>query len=278
MADKSVMNSTVKCNTTMFINFLRYSMPASVSIDIYRQTSTESKLAFEVIYMTVASLQFTMSIFFNLLLLGTVLQKKIRITSCGIYLLFFNLASLIGMSIFYLRIIVTLYFNDELEKHNLIHCRLSSMILNCAQILCLWIGAFISVERVLIECFHFSIYRSRICAIISSLLLLLLTIASCITWFLGTQYAIHPIIPTMYLCKMRQLQSTWMLVDEILTIDYYVRDVFEQEINSIELRIISSKFEYLSIKNNWFRLCEYTPRLWQSLNKYSTERFYRTIT
>ncbi|CAF1212287.1 unnamed protein product [Adineta steineri] len=217
MADKSVINSTVKCNTTMFMNFLRYSMPASVSIDIYRQTSTESKLAYEVIYMTVASLQFTMSIFFNLLTLRTVLQKKIRITSCGIYLLFFTLASLIGMSIFYLRIIVTLYFNDELEKHNLIHCRLSSMILNCAQILCLWIGAFISVERVLIECFHFSIYRSRICAIISSLLILLLTIASCITWFLGTQYAIHPIIPTMYLCKMRQLQSTWILVDEIFT-------------------------------------------------------------
>ena len=76
-------------------------------------------------------------------------------------------------------------------------------ISNCTQLICLWSAAFVSVERVLIQCFHFSIYRSRRCAIITSLLLVILTITASITWFIGTQTVSHPIVPTIYLCEFR---------------------------------------------------------------------------
>ena len=71
-------------NTTVFITYneskstscLRFSMAGSISVDILRQTSSEWQLTLEIIYVLLATIQFTMSIICNLLMIGTLLQKK----------------------------------------------------------------------------------------------------------------------------------------------------------------------------------------------------------
>ncbi|CAF4918479.1 unnamed protein product, partial [Rotaria sp. Silwood1] len=113
-------------------------------------------------------------------------------------------------------IIVTLFFNEELVKHSLIHCRIITTILNSTLILCLWTGAFVSIERVLIQLFKYSLYRSRKNAIIISVSLILLTTAANITTFIGWKSAVHPIVLNMRLCKFRQFPLHWKLVDEIV--------------------------------------------------------------
>ncbi|CAF5095469.1 unnamed protein product, partial [Rotaria sp. Silwood1] len=104
----------------------------------------------------------------------------------------------------------------ELVKHSLIHCRIITTILNSTLILCLWTGAFVSIERVLIQLFKYSLYRSRKNAIIISVSLILLTTAANITTFIGWKSAVHPIVLNMRLCKFRQFPPHWKLVDEIV--------------------------------------------------------------
>ncbi|CAF1210223.1 unnamed protein product [Rotaria sp. Silwood1] len=124
------------------------------------------------------------------------------------------------MILLYFRIIVTLFFNEELVKHSLIHCRIITTILNSTLILCLWTGAFVSIERVLIQLFKYSLYRSRKNAIIISVSLILLTTAANITTFIGWKSAVHPIVLNMRLCKFRQFPLHWKLVDEIVNSMY----------------------------------------------------------
>jgi hypothetical protein len=215
-------NSSVltTCNGTETKNYLRFSMSASMSIDILSQETLDWQVALTVIYVTLSTIQFLMATICNLLTIETLLQKKIRITSCGIYLLVFSLSSLIGMILLYIRIIVTLFFNEELDRNSLIHCRIITTILNLTLILCLWTGAFVSIERVLIQCYNYSFYRSRKYAITISVLLILLTAAANITAFIGWKSAVHPIVPSMRLCKFRQFPAHWKLVDEIVNSMY----------------------------------------------------------
>ena len=215
-------NSTVfnTCNGTQSNNYLRFSMSASMSIDILSQRILEWQVTLIVIYVSLSTLHFVTAVICNLLAIVTLFRKKIRITSSGVYLIVFSLASLIGMILLYFRIIVTLFFNEELDKNTLIHCRIITTILNFTLILCLWTGALVSVERVLIQCFKYNFYRSRKCAIIISGLLILLTAVANITTFIGWQSAVHPIVPNMRLCKFRQFPVHWKLVDEIVNSMY----------------------------------------------------------
>jgi hypothetical protein len=215
-------NSTVftTCNGTETNNYLRFSMSASMSIDILSQETLKWQVALVVIYVSLSTLQFLMATIGNLLTIETLLQKKIRITSSGVYLIVFSLASLIGMILLYIRIIVTLFFNEELHKNSLIHCRIITTIVNFTLILCLWTGAFVSIERVLIQCYKYSFYRSRKYAVTISVLLILLTAAANITSFIGWKSAVHPIVPHMRLCKFRQFPTHWKLVDKIVNSMY----------------------------------------------------------
>ncbi|CAF4627184.1 unnamed protein product, partial [Rotaria sp. Silwood2] len=204
-------NSTIfiACNGTESNNYLRFSMSASMSIDILSQKTLKWQVALKVIYISLSTLQFLTATICNLLTMKTLLKKKIRITSLGVYLIVFILASLIGMILLYVRIIVTLVFNEELDKNSLIHCRIITTILNSTLILSLWTGAFVSIERVLIQLYNYSLYRSRKYAVIISVLLILLTAAANITTFIGWQSAAHPIVTNMRLCKFRQFPAHW---------------------------------------------------------------------
>ena len=242
-------------------------MGGSISVDILRQRSSEWQLALKVIYVSLATIQFATSISCNSLMIRTLLQKKIRITSCGVYLLLFSLVSLIAMNIFYIRIILTLFFNDELNRNSSIHCRLSMAISNCAQFICLWSAAFVSVERILIQCFHFSIYRSRRCAVITSLILIVLTMSASITWFIGPQTVPHPIAPTIYLCEFRQLQSNWELVDEIIT-SIYIHVVIPWFLHALSILFTLNHIIRHKIILRDAERTEWTRIMWQQLKKH----------
>jgi hypothetical protein len=195
-------------------------MSASMSIDILSQKTLKWQVALKLIYVSLSTLQFLTATICNLLTIETLLQKKIRITSFGVYLIAFSLSSLIGIILLYIRIIVTLFFNEQLDKNSLIHCRIITTILNSTLILCLWVGAFVSIERVLIQCYKYSFYRSRKYAVIISALLILLTAAANITAFIGWKSAVHPVIPNMRLCRFRQFPPHLKLVDEIVNSMY----------------------------------------------------------
>ena len=262
-------NTTVLiiCNESKLTYCLRFSMGGSILVDILRQTSLEWRLALKVVYVLLATVQFITSISCNLLMIRTLLQKKIRITSCGVYLLLFSLVSLIAMNIFYIRIILTLYFNKELNRNSLIHCRLSMAVSNCTQIICLWSAAFVSVERVLIQCFHFNIYRSRRFSIITSLLLVVLAMAASMTWFIGPQTVPHPIVPTIYLCEFRQLQSNWKLVDEIIT-SIYIHVVIPWFLHILSILCTLGHIIRHKIILRGAERTEWTRIMWQQLKKH----------
>jgi hypothetical protein len=74
-------NSTVftTCNRTVINNYLRFSMSASMSIDILSQETLKWQVALLVIYVSLSTLQFLIATIGNLLTIETFLQKKIRI-------------------------------------------------------------------------------------------------------------------------------------------------------------------------------------------------------
>ncbi|CAF1592822.1 unnamed protein product [Rotaria magnacalcarata] len=110
-------NSTVfeTCNGNTTDNYLRFSMSPSMSIDIFSQQSLEWQVILKIIYVTLSTLQFLIATMGNSITIETLLQKAIRITSLGVYLIVFSLASLIGMILLYVRIIVTLFFKERIE-------------------------------------------------------------------------------------------------------------------------------------------------------------------
>jgi hypothetical protein len=189
-------------------------------VDILEETILTCQIVLKVTYDTLATLQFLIAIICNLLMIETLLQRKIRITSIGIYLLSYSLASLYGTILCYMRHTVTIYFNQELDRNSLLHCRLVNIMLNITLVLCLWSSAFVSVERSLLECFHFSVYRSRKCAIIVSVLLILLAIAAEVTAFTGWHSDVHPIVRTITLCRYSHTSLNLGIFDDIFSSMY----------------------------------------------------------
>ncbi|CAF4908178.1 unnamed protein product [Rotaria sp. Silwood1] len=267
MSNNSTASTT--CNGTTSNNYLSFSMSASMSIDTLSQKSLKWQVALQVIYVSLSTLQFITATICNLLTIETVLQKTIRITSLGVYLIVFSFASLIGMIMLYFRIIVTLFFNEELDKNSLIHCRIITTIFSSTLILCLWTGAFVSIERVLIQLYGYSLYRSRKYAILISVLLIFLTAAANITTFIGWQTAVHPIVPSMRLCKFRQFSGHWKLVDEITNSMYihYVIPLILHVLSTVcvLIDIIRHKIILTDAKR-----CEWSKIMCQQLKKHKS--------
>ena len=262
--------SNITCNGSDS-SFLRLSMPSSMSIDIFLQTDLQQKIVLNVIYDILTTLQFLVGIICNLLMIETLIQKQIRITSCGIYLLLYSLSSLTGMILYYVRHTVTIYFNQELNNNSLLHCRLITTTLNVTLILCLWSSAFVSVERLLLVFFHFSEYRSRKCAVIASILLIPLAVAAEVTAFIGWHSDIHPIVVTMSLCRYSYTPLNLKIFDDIFSSMYihsiipcglHVLSIIASLVHIIRRRIILTNAE----RCVWDRL--YVNK-WRNINIFS---------
>ena len=103
------------------------------------------------------SLLTVLSFINNLLTLSTCFIHKIRITVCGLYIIFYSIFSFIGVAFLEVIAIVALFYNNELKKHPLIHCALIPAFVNLTSDMCLWLSVFIAIERVLIQFFHYSL-------------------------------------------------------------------------------------------------------------------------
>ncbi|CAF3984399.1 unnamed protein product [Rotaria sp. Silwood1] len=110
----------------------------------------------------------------NLLSLQTFLfSKKIRITNLGVYLILYSLTGLIISIIQSVFAFMNLAFNFKkvLKLNYLIQCAFIRILLNSFNFCFDWLWLYIAVERVLIEYSFVSLYDSRRCSLISSILL-----------------------------------------------------------------------------------------------------------
>ncbi|CAF4632925.1 unnamed protein product, partial [Rotaria sp. Silwood2] len=57
--------------------------------------------------------------------------------------------------------IVGLFYNNALNKHPVIFCTFFPTFQTLIYDICTWLCAFIAVERALIECFDYSVFRTR---------------------------------------------------------------------------------------------------------------------
>ncbi len=106
----------------------------------------------------------------NILALTTFVRERIRITVYGVYLILFSILS-IGLMITILTYIMTVVrYNNETYKLSACHViPFISLIMVDGGFLC---TVAIAIERVLIECFNFSINESRIRGLIVSFLII----------------------------------------------------------------------------------------------------------
>lgn len=107
----------------------------------------------------------------NILSLTTFVREKIRFTAYGIYLIVFSILSIILMLTILTYILTAAQYNSDAYKFAACHIiPFISLIMTDGSILC---TAAIAIERVLIECFNFSIRGSKIRAICASLIIIL---------------------------------------------------------------------------------------------------------
>ncbi|CAF1048248.1 unnamed protein product [Didymodactylos carnosus] len=84
--------------------------------------------------------------------------------------------------------------------------------------LSLWTSSFIAVERLLIECFNYSLYRTRKYSFIFSMILFNLIFLTHITEFKRRKLKPDPISPNIYRCTYDHFEwsdETWDIIDRI---------------------------------------------------------------
>jgi hypothetical protein len=99
--------------------------------------------------------------------LMTFTRENIRITACGSYLSVFSLTSIIFMVC--LQISVLTIAGYDTRSYRLWSCYANPYISLTIGFIGLWLSVGIAIERVLIECFHINLYRTRRYAILVSI-------------------------------------------------------------------------------------------------------------
>ncbi|CAF1132952.1 unnamed protein product [Didymodactylos carnosus] len=191
-------------------NFLALAWAPSMSADIIHTVDDSEKSKLSTVYVTVVTVIVIISIINNLMTLETAFCRKIRITPCGLYLIFNCICCLI--SIILVEILVVLMLFD----HNLFFCKYLTVIAKpLFGHLSLWISSFIAVERVLIECFNFSLFGTRNYSVIATVLLFILMSLSNIHKIYFRQLLTDPIIPTSTMCTFLY-SNNWKTFDKIM--------------------------------------------------------------
>ncbi|CAF1239045.1 unnamed protein product [Rotaria sordida] len=200
-------------------NYIQFSWTSLISVDIQYSKTNNEKIILKSIYFIITTLIFLISIIQNVFCLITYFRKQIRITTCGIYLINYSLYSLLSITLREITIINTII----IDKYNFFICpilpALSSIIIS----LSLWTSSFIAAERMLIECFGYSLYRTRKYSFIFSIILLNLIFLTHITEFKRRKLKPDPILPNIYRCTSDDFEwseKPWKIIDRILTREY----------------------------------------------------------
>jgi hypothetical protein len=108
----------------------------------------------------------------NSLALVTFIRERIRVTPCGVYLIVCCSCN------FILMIFIVLYVPALLHYDNIayseFHCHVQFYVCLTLNYVYIWGSVAIIVEKVLIECFNFSMYGSRNRPIITSIIIIIL--------------------------------------------------------------------------------------------------------
>ena len=124
------------------------------------------------VYTVIMWIFVVLSLISNLLSLQTFLcTKKIRVTNCGIYLISFSIICIV------INLVLPLQALPISEpSFQIAVCVLWNFIMIPSISVLQWLNGFVAIERVLIECYDFSLYDPRRRSIISTGLLLLIQI------------------------------------------------------------------------------------------------------
>jgi hypothetical protein len=143
-------------------NLLLLSLISSIFTDI-RTTSTAGEAhRLKCIYMIIVNALVLISFISNLISIQTLFRHRIRITPLGLYLIHFTIFSAVEM--FGLELSVVLAYTRELsfsKSYRYFYCNILDSFSVTPSFLALWLSAFIAIERVLIQCFKLSLYRTR---------------------------------------------------------------------------------------------------------------------
>ncbi|CAF3265930.1 unnamed protein product, partial [Rotaria sp. Silwood2] len=141
--------------------YVQHSMASSMLIYILLEELGFTRITLKTFFIFMLSVVTVLSFINNLITLLTCFIQKIRITVCGVYIILYSILSFIGIAFLEIIAIVTLFYNSDLLEHPLINCTLMPTFLSLIHDICLWLSAFIAVERLLIELFQYSLYRTR---------------------------------------------------------------------------------------------------------------------
>jgi hypothetical protein len=143
-------------------NMLPLSLIPSILTDIRTMSTAGEAHRLKCIYIIIANALVLISCINNLISIQTLSRHRIRITPLGVYLILFTIFSAVEM--FALEVSIVLAYTRELsvsKSYRYVYCNILSSFSVTPSFLALWLSAFIAIERVLIQCFKLSLYRTR---------------------------------------------------------------------------------------------------------------------
>ena len=239
-------------------NYIQFSWTSLMSVDIQYSKSNNEKFILELIYFITTTLLFLISMVQNIFCSVTYLRKKIRITTCGIYLINYSLYSSLSATLREIAIINTILIN----KNNFFICPILPALSSTFISLSLWTSSFIAVECMLIECFNYSLYRTRKYSVTFSIILFSLIFLTHITEFKRRKLKPDPILPNIYRCTRQDFEESekaWEIFDKILTREYLHIGV------PCLLHLISTIFILRHIVKHKINMNEIENQFWQIL-------------
>ena len=241
--------------------YVQYFMASSISIEILSKESTSTRILLKIIFIVIFSLLTVLSLINNLLTISTCWVPKIRITVCGLYIIVYSISSFIGLAFVEVIVIVTLFYNNELKKHPLIHCALLPTFLKVTYDLCLWMSAFIAVERVFIQFNYYSIYRTRKYSVIILIILFLIVSSGSGLYAVGRTIEKSPVqSTTLYACTFQHFPN------ENVKIAYKVMgSIYPQVVIPLLLSFLSIVLTLTHIIRHKITLNALQLNSWQSL-------------
>ena len=235
-------------------------MSSSMSIEILLQELPSARMTLEIIFISLFSLLTAFSFVNSLLTLFTCSIRKIRITVCGLYIIVYSIISLLSVVFLEVITVVVLFYNNELKEHPIIFCTFPSAFLNFTYAICLWLTAFIALERVLIQYSYNSLYRTRKHSVIYLVILFLFLGSGSAMSATGRVVRESPVLSTAYVCSFRQFPNARFKTAHKVIGSIYTQFVIPSVLSFLSvvltlIHLIRHKITLTDLKrNSWFPL------------------------
>lgn len=166
------------CGTST--NVIKFSLTYAIYWDI-REYSMHSNFNLpEMIYTMIIACMLLLTILNSIACLPTFFSHDIRLTNCGVFQIFYCLTGLLTLIGMQLRMLTMLEFDYLIQTYSyrFIACNIIPVLVIVMSDTCMWISALLAIEFVLLEWFNLSLYRSRLFAMISSIICFTLVTSS----------------------------------------------------------------------------------------------------